>query len=178
MRTLLSALLVLGVGYSAFAQDQSANPPKKRRQSLHDEFTGQGYGDAGCGLGSIIFGPKPGLIQVVSATFNHWTFGTQTFGITSGTSNCDIPHAGGQAAMFIEVNKEIVMKDAARGSGETVDALASILGCRDTRVFGSKLQKGYDNYFNHGKNSYETSRRLLNSIKSDSELKATCTQAS
>ena len=46
-----------------------------------------GYGPAGCGLGSMIFEPDSGFTQVFAATTNG-TSGNQTFGITSGTSNC------------------------------------------------------------------------------------------
>src|SRR5437868_47659 len=47
-----------------------------------------GYGMAGCGLGSLLFGPvNEPFAQVLAATTNA-TFATQTFGITSGTSNC------------------------------------------------------------------------------------------
>ena len=45
------------------------------------------YGTAGCGLGSMIFGDQKGAIQILAATTNS-IFGTQTFGITTGTSNC------------------------------------------------------------------------------------------
>src|SRR6266545_2071443 len=45
------------------------------------------YGLAGCGLGSMLIGSKPGIVQIFAATTNG-SFGTQTFGITSGTSNC------------------------------------------------------------------------------------------
>ena len=48
-------------------------------------FAAAGYGAAGCGLGSMVFGSKPGAEQVVAATTNG-TFGSQTFGITFGTS--------------------------------------------------------------------------------------------
>src|SRR5512137_902647 len=46
-----------------------------------------GYGAAGCGLGSMAFNKQPGIFQILAATTNSLT-GTQTFGITSGTSNC------------------------------------------------------------------------------------------
>ncbi|MFN7453535.1 MAG: DUF3015 family protein, partial [Pseudobdellovibrionaceae bacterium] len=44
------------------------------------------YGDAGCGLGSVIFGNEKGFSQIFAATTNG-TVGNQTFGISSGTSN-------------------------------------------------------------------------------------------
>ncbi len=45
------------------------------------------YGTAGCGLGSIVIGSKPGMMQIFAATTNG-TSASQSFGITSGTSNC------------------------------------------------------------------------------------------
>ena len=47
-----------------------------------------GYGEAGCGLGSLLFGTQSGPIQIFAATTNNSSY-NQAFGITSGTSNCD-----------------------------------------------------------------------------------------
>ena len=48
-----------------------------------------GYGAAGCGLGSFVFGDNNSWwAQTLGATTNG-TSGSQTFGITTGTSNCD-----------------------------------------------------------------------------------------
>src|SRR5437870_11441910 len=74
------------------------------------------YGLAGCGLGSMVFGDQKGAIQILAATTN-WIFGTQTFGITSGTSNCVESSSGTAGARtFIEGNREALAKDASRGS--------------------------------------------------------------
>ncbi len=161
---------------TAYAQKKStAQKAEKRqeKQSLHDMFSGQGYGVAGCGLGSIAFGPKPGMIQVIAATVNG-TFGSQTFGITSGTSNCDIPESGQQAAAFIEVNREILVKEAARGQGETVSGLAYILNCSDPQSFGEGLRANFGKIFADGHGSYQVTREILSTIDNDQALKSTC----
>ncbi|MES2964145.1 MAG: DUF3015 family protein [Bdellovibrionota bacterium] len=154
------------------AAEEPAQPARKQRESLHDQVSGQGYGLAGCGLGSIVFGPKPGMIQIVAATVNGT--GVQTFGITTGTSNCDIPGMGHQAAAFIEVNREIVSKDAARGQGETVASLASILNCQDEAAFGQNLQTNYESIFATENNSYDVTRKIISTIEANPALKATC----
>jgi hypothetical protein len=154
------------------AAEEPAAPRKQQRESLHDQMSGQGYGVAGCGLGSIVFGPKPGMIQIVAATLNG--IGVQTFGITTGTSNCDIPGMGHQAAAFIEVNREIVSKDAARGQGETIESLASILNCEDGAAFGQNLQQNYETIFATENNSYDVTRKILSTIEANPALKATC----
>lgn len=146
------SLVVAFASSEAFAQ---------RKKSLVDELSGQGYGMAGCGLGSIVFGAKPGMIQIASSIVNG-TFRSQTFGITSGTSNCDIPQMGQQAAVFIEVNKEVIRKEAAMGQGETVDAISMLLNCDRTEV-RSELKGNFDHYLGQDVDSYETVRRLMNS---------------
>jgi hypothetical protein len=108
---------------------------------------GPAYGTAGCGLGSMIIGSNPGIIQIFASTTNG-TLGTQTFGITSGTSNC-ASDDGAQASTknFVETNRAVVAKDIARGQGETIATLSSMAGCRDSRTVGSSLQKNYKRIF-------------------------------
>src|SRR3954464_7446787 len=65
------------------------------------------YGTAGCGLGSLVFGDQKGAIQILAATTNT-TFGTQTFGITTGTSNCVDTAAGSAGArIFTEATARL-----------------------------------------------------------------------
>src|SRR4051812_17551156 len=105
------------------------------------------YGTAGCGLGSMAFGDQKGAIQIVAATLNT-TFGSQTFGITSGTSNCgEAVVATAATRNFIEGNREVLAKDAARGSGETIIALSAMAGCKDSKAVGKKLQQNFAQLF-------------------------------
>ena len=91
------------------------------------------YGMAGCGLGSLVFGDDAGMIQLLAGTTNG-TFASQTFGITSGTSNC--VEASGSASIdqkaFIQVNYANLVRDAAEGQGEYLSAFATLLGCHAT----------------------------------------------
>lgn len=105
------------------------------------------YGTAGCGLGSMLIGSKPGIVQIFASTTNGF-LGTQTFGITSGTSNCGA--SGGATAStknFVETNRAVVAKDIARGQGETIATLSTMAGCRDSRAVGSSLQKNFGRIF-------------------------------
>lgn len=105
------------------------------------------YGEAGCGLGSMAFGNQSGMVQVLAATTNGLFF-TQTFGITSGTSNCDSSVRGQLGAkVFIEGNREALAKDAARGGGETIDTLTMLAGCKDARAVGATLQRRFTELF-------------------------------
>ena len=101
------------------------------------------YGAAGCGLGSQIFTKKDN--QILPATTN-WA-STQTFSITSGTSNC-VSNMEREARVrnFIEANKVAVMNEAAKGFGNSLNSLASIYGC-DAKTFGSEIQKNFATIF-------------------------------
>jgi hypothetical protein len=100
------------------------------------------YGMAGCGLGSLVFGNKAGFVQIFAATTNG-TFNSQTFGITSGTSNCVDTSGAASGKLFIDVNREALAKDMSRGSGETIKSLSAIAGCKDSEAVGAHLQKSF-----------------------------------
>jgi hypothetical protein len=101
------------------------------------------YGMAGCGLGSLVFGNQPGIVQIFAATTNG-IFGSQTFGITTGTSNCQDSLTGrASVKVFIETNKEALAKDISRGQGETLKNLATLAGCSDAPLASATLQKNF-----------------------------------
>jgi hypothetical protein len=105
------------------------------------------YGMAGCGLGSLVFGDQPGIVQIFAATTNG-TFGSQTFGITTGTSNCQDSLTGrGGLRVYVETNREALAKDISRGQGETLKNLATIAGCTDTPLASAALQKNFSVIF-------------------------------
>jgi hypothetical protein len=109
-------------------------------------FAEAAYGAAGCGLGSLAFGKQPGMVQVLAATTNG-LFGTQTFGISTGTSNCQTAPGVAGAKVFIEGNREALAKDISRGEGETLKNLSSLAGCADTKAVGAALQKNFQAIF-------------------------------
>jgi Protein of unknown function (DUF3015) len=153
---LLAFVASAGVAYA-----QAENPAARGKST---------YGLAGCGLGSLVFGDQKGMIQVLAATTNG-TFGSQTFGISSGTSNC-VEAAGTQGARtFIEGNREALAKDAARGSGETITTLSAIAGCKDAKAVGVALQKRFARLFPGEKTPVEqVSQNVIKELRSDSSL--------
>ena len=111
------------------------------------------YGTAGCGLGSMVFGNQEGPMQILAATTNG-TFGSQTFGITSGTSNCGKGlFAKAEINSFIESNSVALENDIARGQGETLSTLNNMLGCG--AEFNSTLQQNYKSIYAPGVNASE-----------------------
>lgn len=133
--------------------------------------TGRGYGPAGCGLGSLIFEPNSGFTQVFAATTNY-SFGSQTFGISSGTSNCTDAEGGSDSAKaFIETNRPAVAKDIARGQGETIDSLTRLAGCADARAVGVALQKNFDRVFpSAAMSDAEVGTSVVNALQADPSL--------
>ncbi len=105
-----------------------------------------GYGAAGCGLGSMVFGSQKGLIQVLAATTNGTSW-TQTFGISSGTSNCGGGGAAPTVNAYIEANREALANDVARGKGEALNGLTQLVGCANNAKVGPVLQRNYKQIF-------------------------------
>jgi Protein of unknown function (DUF3015) len=129
------------------------------------------YGLAGCGLGSMIFGDQQGAIQILAATTNG-TVGSQTFGISSGTSNCVESSSTKQGTRnFIEGNREALTKDAARGSGETITTLSAMAGCKDAKAVGAALQRRFAQLFPGEKTPVEqVSESVIKELRADSSL--------
>jgi len=129
--------LIIGAALLLMAGSAFARPDRK-------------YGPAGCGLGNHFFGRKDN--QVIAATTNG-TSGNQTFGISSGTSNCTDEEPGTrrrEAKAFINLNRELLATDAARGQGEYLDTLADILGAQDKAAFSRSVQARYVEIFSNG----------------------------
>jgi hypothetical protein len=90
----------------------------------------------GCGLGYLLLSNKDNtqVTQILGATTNG-TFGSQTFGISSGTSGCTQDGAVKLARateVFAEVNLDSLRREMAAGQGEYVNTLASMLGASET----------------------------------------------
>lgn len=91
----------------------------------------------GCGLGKLAWSDysrqKSIAPQVMMATTNG-TFGSQTFGISSGTSGCtnDGTIMGKhKASVFVAANYESLSQEMARGGGEHLASLAELMGVPD-----------------------------------------------
>jgi len=128
------------------------------------------YGTAGCGLGSLVFGNQRGAVQVLAATTNG-TFGSQTFGITTGTSNCGPGMLAMGTKNFVEANREVLAKDISRGQGEAIGALTVINACQDSEKVGAALQRNFAAIFPSEKaTSDEITQGILQTLHADPAL--------
>lgn len=126
------------------------------------------YGMAGCGLGSVLFGKdNTKLMQILAATTNG--IGVQTFGITSGTSNCvegGVVKAEREQAAFAEVNFQDLKRNMAAGGGEFLSSFATLLGCSDSSkpAFAKMTQEKYEAIFS---TTETTPMQMLKNVKSE-----------
>lgn len=154
MKNLGKAVLALSLLCSVTVLAQSKTGTKNasgydKAKPLVDRVSGQGYGMAGCGLGSVVFGDKPGIVQIFATTTNGVS-GNQTFAISSGTLNCGAKSGrSAEASAFIEMNKVAIENEVARGPGEALASLQQVTDCQG-ESFSSNFRKNYLQAFPQG----------------------------
>lgn len=85
--------------------------------------------NCGCGLGSMFFQGKDGMLTNTAAALTNGVFGNQTFGISSGTLGCQRPARWVQNErlnQFVSRNMDNLAVDIAAGQGESLDTLAEL----------------------------------------------------
>lgn len=127
-----------------------------------------------CGWGSKLFQGQRGMAPQVLAATTNGTSGNQTFAITTGSSGCTqdgLVSSNWKTAMFIDGNKEKLARDMSVGGGETLDALASLIGvpAEDKAAFASLTQKHFGEIF-ASTNSDKVVAALQNVLASDSRF--------
>jgi hypothetical protein len=115
----------------------------------------------GCGLGKLAWSDfkrqKDIAPQVMMATTNG-TFGSQTFGISTGTSGCTNDGkvwAENKTEVFVAATFENLGGDMARGQGEHLAALATLLGVpvEHRKMFYLLVQEHYRDLTGRGETS-------------------------
>jgi hypothetical protein len=89
------------------------------------------YGVAGCGLGALIFEKKNDKVSQILASTTNSIYGNGSFGITSGTSNCDasgLVVASKETEIYAQKNFDSISKEMAAGTGEHLTTLAGLMG--------------------------------------------------
>ena len=84
----------------------------------------------------MVFEGQNGLISQTFAATTNGIFGNQTFGITSGTSNCEQYKTfayNEKLNTFVADNMDNLARDIARGQGEYLNTLAVLMEVPDTR---------------------------------------------
>ena len=141
-----------------------------------------GYGEAGCGPGSLVFGKKRDGAQLLAATTNNNTYGsTHSTAITFGTSNCGadkLTRNQRERENFASINYNSLLKEMAAGKGENLEALASMYGCsQDSHGdFGTIVQENFSTIM---KDENTSTKDMLGSLEKQisghAVLSKTCT---
>ena len=120
--------------------------------------------NTGCGLGSMIIkNQNSTMLQAIAATTNG-TSGNQTFGITSGTSNCNKPNnfvSNDKLNKFVEDNMDELALDISAGKGETLETVAILMNVENNSEFSAKLQANFSNIYS---SQNVTSANVIDSI--------------
>jgi hypothetical protein len=108
--------------------------------------------NTGCGLGTLIMKGNEGLLFQVLAVTTNGTCGNQTFGITSGTLDCEKPArfaSNERLNTYVADNMDNLAKDIARGQGEYLNTLAVLMEVpEDARTdFYLKLQNNFSQIY-------------------------------
>lgn len=131
------------------------------------------YGAAGCGLGSLLFeGKNEWYEQTLAATTNA-SFGTQTFGITFGSLNCDANKLASnkdRAKIFVTANKNAVVNELAMGQGETVSVLANIYNCNSSKEFANTMKANYNKVISSEKLSSEQIVENIGNVLNEAQI--------
>jgi hypothetical protein len=135
-------------------------------------------GDAGCGLGSLVMQKNSKVSQILAMTTNG-TFSSQLFGITSGTSNCSsnaIVKNKSEAIRYAEANFENLKIDMARGQGESIFSVGSLLGCQGQSLveFSRMTQKNFSEIVPENAAPAQVIDALDQKIKNDQNLFSGC----
>ena len=124
-------------------------------------FAASAKQNTGCGLGTVLWKNRADgstMSQALQATTNA-SFGTQTFGITSGTLECDEPsHFANNERLkeFVVANMDNLAIDIAAGRGEFLNTFSELLRVPASQrsEFGVKLQNSFGTIFSHDKIAY------------------------
>lgn len=126
----------------------------------------------GCGLGKLAWADfkrqKDIAPQVLMATTNG-TFGSQTFGISFGTSGCTNDGkvwAENKTEFFVAATFENLAGDMARGQGEHLTALATLLGVPPDQqeMFSTLVQERYRELIGRGETSPSALIKALDEV--------------
>ena len=109
--------------------------------------------NTGCGLGYMVFkDSKDSVLTEVLAVTTNGTSGSQTFGITSGTSECKKPKTyvkNNKLFKFVSDNMDQLASDIASGNGEALETVAELMNIpKEKRAdFFTKAQANFDKIY-------------------------------
>ena len=106
-------------------------------------------GNVGVGLGTVLLEGKKGKVFELAATCLNGISGNGVFGITTGTLGYKegLTIAMNDVEVYVAKNMDSLATDIARGDGEYVNTLASMMKVEDVTVFKSRLKNNFDRIY-------------------------------
>lgn len=103
----------------------------------------------GCGLGRVALEGKKGKGLEILGVILNGVFGNQTFAITSGTSGYKEGAVIGvnYVDVYIAENMDNLATDIAKGDGEYLDTLATMMKVENRDLFKAKLSNNFNMIF-------------------------------
>ena len=166
-QTILYAVLSTAVALGACAgqKQKKAEQPKEPEDFCSKPFRGLeelngGSGGGGGGLGVLFLSSSTTLVASTSSSIGY---------ISSCLSEEDEAGGEGDVIPFIHVfvadNREVVLRDIARGRGETLRTLSNLGGCVDARAVGIALQQSYQRILSGPTSDRELSKRIIQTMR-------------
>jgi hypothetical protein len=135
----------------------------------------------GCGIGTQSFQGQTGLAPHVLALIVN-SFTSNTSSLTTGTFGCDadaVIKAEHEAQFFVAWNMPNVSQDMARGDGEYLHSLASLMGCDAAYgEFASMTQEKYSELVDGANTPDQFLGNLKREISARPALSTACTRVS
>ena len=104
--------------------------------------------NVGPGLGYVLIGDKTGPGWDLLASWLNGIYWNQWFAISFGTSGYDQGLIGmTETNQFVADNMDALANDIAKGEGEYIDTLSSMLNVSDSVAFKANLQNNFDEIF-------------------------------
>ena len=105
-------------------------------------------GNVGPGLGYLLVNDKEGMGWDLLGAFLNGIWYNQFFAISSGTWGYDKAEvAMTETNQFISDNMDTLANDIAKGEGEYIDTLSTMLNVSDSVAFKASLQNNFDEIF-------------------------------
>ena len=123
----------------------------------------------GCGLGKMFWENNKKVIPQVLAAATNGTFGSQTFGITSGTSGCTndgIVMNDQKVSVFASAAFENLKQEMAQGQGEYLSSLATLMGI-PSEYHGEFSVAAQESYLHLFKSENTTPSEMLTALRQE-----------
>jgi len=134
--------------------------------ALSSVLNAEVHRNTGCGLGSMLIEHQNTVAKQVLAAISNSISGNQTFGITTGSLNCNKPYtvvSNEKIEKFVADNMDELAIDIASGNGENLDTLSSLMNVENKELFSQKLKSNFSKIY---KSADVTSAEVIDAIAS------------